>query len=191
MRILGRLGLIVLVVVAASALWWLDTLRERQPVPQADPAQRHEPDYYFTDFRLRAHERSGPPRYVIEGERLVQYADDGTAEVTEPRLFYGGNGDPPWRIRSRRGILSPGGDMVELREDVLMRRQATERPPLALRTSRMTVFTEAGRAETDRPVTVVSPGERIAAVGMTMRFGPGIIEFHQDVRGHYDPAIAP
>ncbi len=191
MRILGRLALVLLLVVAASALWWLDTLRERQPVQQADPEQRHEPDYYFTDFRLRAHERSGAPRYVIEGERLVHYADDGTAEVSEPRVFYRGGGGPPWRARSRHGILGPDGDEVELYEDVLMRRQATERAPLALRTTRMTVFTEAGRAETDRPVTIVSPGQRIAAVGMTARFESGLIEFHQDVRGQYDPSIAP
>lgn len=191
MRILGRLVLIVLVVAAASAMWWLDALRERQPVRQADPAARHEPDYYFNDFRMRAHERSGPPRYVIEGDRLVHYADDGTAEMTEPRLFYRGEGNPPWRVRSRRGILSPDGDRVDLREDVRMQRQGNERPPLTLRTAQMTVFTEAGRAETDRPVTIVSPGRRIDAIGMTARFESGLIEFHREVRGRYDPAIAP
>jgi LPS export ABC transporter protein LptC len=55
----------------------------------------------------------------------------------------------------------------------------------------MTVFTEAQRAETDQPVTIVSPGQRIAAVGMTARFETGQIEFHRDVRGEYDPNIVP
>ena len=191
MRILGRLGIIVLVIAAASALWWLDTLRERRPAPEADPQARHEPDYYFNDFRLRAHERMGPPRYVLEGERLVHYADDGTAEVTEPRVRYGGNGDAPWRVRGRRGILSPDGKVVRLEEDVLMRREPTERPPVMLRTAHMTVSTEAGRAETTAPVTVVSPGRRVAATGMTVLFGPGLIQLHEDVRGYYDPAVAP
>lgn len=191
MRILGRLALIVLVVAAASAMWWLDALRERQPTREADPEARHEPDYYFNDFRMRAHEQSGPPRYVIEGERLVHYADDGTAEVTEPRLSYRGEGDLPWRVRSRRGILSPGADVVDLREDVLMQRSGNERPPLSLRTAQMTVFTEAGRAFTERPVSILTPGRRIDAIGMTARFESGLIEFHREVRGRYDPAIAP
>lgn len=191
MRILARLALVVLVVAAASALWWLDNLRDRQPAPTADPEARHEPDYYFDDFRLRAHERTGPPRYILEGERLVHYADDDSAEVTEPRVHYGGNGDAPWHVEGRRGILSPGGDVVELEDDVVMRRQPASRPPVVLRTTRMTVFTESGRAETAQPVTIVSPGRQVAAVGMTVRFGPDQIELHHDVRGRYDPAIAP
>ncbi|MEX2575024.1 MAG: LPS export ABC transporter periplasmic protein LptC [Halofilum sp. (in: g-proteobacteria)] len=185
------MGLIVLLVAAVSAMWWLDTLRDPDPVDEAPPEARHEPDFYFNDFRLRAHERSGPPGYVIEGERLVHYADDDTAEMTEPRLRLDSGDGAPWRVRSRLGTLSPDGDVLELREDVFMRRDAAARPPLVLRTTRMTVFTEAQRAETDQPVTIVSPGQRIAAVGMTARFATGQIEFHRDVRGDYDPTIAP
>lgn len=189
MRILARLGLIALVIAAASALWWLDTLREREPEPVVDPEARHEPDYYFDEFRLRAHERTGPPRYVLEGERLVHFADDGTAEVTQPRLTYGVGEASPWRVTGRRGVLGPDGDVVDLYQDVVMQREPGDRPPVTLRTSHATVYTAAGRAETERPVTVVSPGWRVRAIGMTARFNAGLIELHQEARGRYDPTI--
>lgn len=192
MRILGRLGILVLVVAAASAMWWLETLREAPEEQPAPPEARHEPDYYMNDFRLRAYEGAGAPRYVLHGERLTHYADDGSAEVTEPRLRYAtAEAGAPWHVRGRRGILRPGGDVVDLERDVVLHREPDQRPPITLRTTRMTVFTDAGRAETDRPVTVVSPGQRVDAIGMTAYFGPELIELHQDVRGRYDPAIAP
>lgn len=191
MRLLGRLGILVLVIAAASAFWWLDTLR--QPPERPAPAEaRHEPDYYMNDFRLRAYDGEGTPRYVLDGERLAHFADDGSAEVTQPRLRYAtAEPEAPWHVRGRRGILRPGGDVVDLEQDVVLHREPPERPPVTLRTTRMTVFTEAGRAETERPVTIVSPGQRVTAVGMTAYFGPGQIELHQDARGRYDPSIAP
>lgn len=191
MRLLGRLGILALVIAAASAFWWLETLRQ-PPERPAQTEERHEPDYYMNDFRLRAYKGSGAPRYVLDGERLARFADDGSAEVTQPRLRYAtAQGKAPWHVRGRRGILRPGGDVVDLERDVVLHREPAQRAPITLRTTRMTIFTEAGRAETDRPVTVVSPGQRVEAIGMTAYFGPELIELHQDVRGRYDPAIAP
>lgn len=191
MRLLGRLGILALVIAAASAFWWLDTLRQ-PPEQPAPPEERHEPDYYMNDFRLRAYEGAGAPRYVLDGERLAHFADDGSAQVTQPRLRYTtAETEAPWHVRGQRGILRPGGDVVDLEHDVVLHREPARRPPITLRTTRMTVFTEAGRAETDQPVTIVSPGRRVRAIGMTAYFGPDQIELHQDVRGRYDPAIAP
>lgn len=191
MRLLGRLGILALVIAAASAFWWLDTLR--QPPERPAPSEAaHEPDYYMNDFRLRAYEGEGAPSYVLGGERLAHFADDGSAEVTQPRLRYAtAEVEAPWRARGQRGILRPGGDVVDLEHNVVLHREPARRPPVTLRTTRMTVFTAAGRAETDQPVTVVSPGQRVTGVGMTAYFGPGRIELHQDVRGRYEPTIAP
>lgn len=186
MRILARLGVTVLVIAAASAIWWLDALRERQPAPTAKPKERHEPDYYFEDFALRAHQTEGEPRYVLHGERLVHFADDDTSEVTEPRLRYDRPEDDPWHVSGRRGVVNPRGDVVDLYEDVVMENRGGQQP-MRLHTSRMTVYTEAGRAQTDRPVTMTSPGSRVDAVGMTAWFESDLVELHEDVRGRHDP----
>lgn len=188
MRLLARLGVLALIIAAASALWWLDTLRApEEEVAEAPPEARHEPDHYFDDFRLRAHEGTGPPRYVLDGRRLVRYADDGSGEVSAPRLHYTPAGAPPWNVTGARGTLAPDGDRVDIEDDVVMTRVPGERGPVTIRTDRMTVFTGAGRAHTDRHVTVDGTGWRVTAIGMTTLFEPDLIELHRDVHGRYDP----
>ena len=187
MRPLLRLLFVLLVIVAGSAIWWVDTLREGDEQRAEPGAPAHEPDYYFTDFRLRTHEAAGLPRYVLRGTRLVHYADDGSATVTAPDLYYRPDTSPPWTMTSETGRLAPSGDRVDMEGNVVMNRQPRDVPPLTLRTSRMTIYTDAGRAETSAPVTVTQPGRRMAAVGATARFGPGLIDLHSDVRGRYEP----
>lgn len=190
MRLLARLGVLALIIAAASALWWLDTLRAPDEAPRAPAEARHDPDHYFDGFQLRAHEGAGPPRYVLDGRRLVRYADDGSGEVSAPRLRYTPAGAPPWNVTGERGTLAPDGDRVDIEGNVVMTRMPGERDAVTIRTDRMTVFTEAGRAHTDRPVTVDGAGWRAAAIGMTTLFGPDLIELHRDVRGRYDPGHA-
>jgi len=191
MRLLAQLGILALVVAATSALWWLDALRPAAGPPEASPRARHEPDYYFDGFRLRAFDAPGAPRYDLHGQRLIHYADDASAEVIGPRLRYDRPDAPPWYVESATGTLSPGGDRVELVDDVVMRRPpAPPEGPVTVRTDRVTVFADAGRAETERPVTVTGPGWNVAAIGMTTWFESGLIKLHRDVRGRYDPTRA-
>jgi LPS export ABC transporter protein LptC len=191
MRLLSRALLAVLVVVAVVAMWWLDWLREPDPGREAEAGPRHEPSHYFEGFRLAAHDGPGGPTYVLDGERLVRYADDGTAEVAEPRLRHRGTaGGPPWHARGRRGEVGPDGDRVDLEGEVMLRREPGDRAGLVVETSRMTVFTDAGRAQTDRAVTAHRPGLRIDAVGMTALFREDRIRLHAEVRGRHEPALA-
>lgn len=187
MRLLARLGVLGLIIAAASALWWLDALRQPEERPAVPPRARHEPDHYFTGFQLRAHEGAGPPRYVLDGRRLVRYADDGSGEVSAPRLRYTPAGAASWNVSGERGTLAPDGERVDIAGDVVMTRLPGARNAVTIRSTRMSVFTAAGRAHTDRPVTVEGSGWRVAAVGMTTLFGPDVIELHRDVRGRYEP----
>lgn len=188
MRLLARLGVLGLIIAAVSALWWLDTQRAPEEARDEVPAQaRHEPDHYFTDFHLRVHDGAAPPRYVLDGRRLVRYADDGSAEVSAPHLRYTPAGAPPWDVTGERGTLAPDGDRLDIDGDVVMTRVPDERDAVTIRTARMTVFTDAGRAQTDQPVTVDGTGWNVAAIGMTTLFGADQIELHRDVRGRYDP----
>lgn len=191
MRLLARLGVLGLIIAAVSALWWLDTLRAPEERPEVPAAERHEPDHYFTGFRLRAHDGVGAPRYLLDGRRLVRYADDGSGEVSAPRLRYSPPGAPPWNITGERGTLAADGGRVDIDGDVVMTRAPGGRDAVTIRTARMTVFTDAGRAQTDRPVTVDGAGWHVAAVGMTTLLGPDLIELHRDVRGRYEPGDAP
>ena len=190
MQGLARLAIVALVITAVVALWWLDTLRRPGAKRPADAAAPHEPDYYFASFRLRAHERPGGPGYVLDGRELLHYADDGTAEVVAPRLRYRPAAGAPWRAAGDTGLLGPDGDRLDIDGNVRLVREAPAGAPLVIDTPRLTVFTAAGRAETDRPVRAVGDGWRAAGTGMTARFGPGLIELHADVRVRHEAGLA-
>jgi LPS export ABC transporter protein LptC len=193
MRALAPLLALALVLVAASALYWVDKLRQppEQPATQAEAPRT--PDSYFTGFRLRAFEHPGEATYVLRGQRLTHYADDDTADIRSPVLDYDAADTAPWHVTARRGHLEPAGERVTLTGDVQLERRAPaiqvppDTAPMTLTTSRLTVFTQAGRAETERPAVAQGPNWRMAATGMTAWFDAARVALHNNVDGRYAP----
>lgn len=190
MRIVTRLIALGLLLAAVSGLYWVDTLRRATPErTQAAPTAR-EPDYYFTGFWVRSFERPGAPAYVLRGERMTHYADDDTATLVAPTLDYLAGDGAPWRVTARRGRTGPGGERVKLIREVVIDRADEASSPMTLRTSRMTVHTRAGRAESDRPVTATGAGWRTRGTGMTALFERDLVELHAEVTTRYEPTRA-
>ena len=187
MRILTRIFVIVLVLAAASGLYWVDTLRRTGPVREQADATPHEPDAYFVDFTMRHFEQAGAPTYRLDGERMTRFADDRTAVVERPDLDYRPVDGAPWRATAARAKTNPDGDRVDLINEVVLRQLPTDAAPMTIRTSRLTVLTGAGRADTDRPITAEGGEWRIDATGMTAWFDRDVVELHQEVNGRYEP----
>lgn len=187
MRILTRVIVIALILAAGSGLYWVDTLRRAGPEPEADSATPHEPDAYFVDFTLRRFENAGTPTYRLTGERMTRFADDRTAVVQRPDLDYRPVDAAPWRATAARARTDPDSERVDLINDVVLRQLPADEPPMTIRTSRLTVLTEAGRADTDRPITAEGREWRIDATGMTAWFGRDVVELHHEVNGRYEP----
>lgn len=189
MRILTRVIAIALVLAAGSGLYWVDTLRRAEPEPQAetDGTTPHEPDAYFVDFTLRHFETAGTPTYRLAGERMTRFADDRTAVVELPDLDYHPVDAAPWRATAARARTDRGSERVDLIDDVVLRQLPADEPPMTIRTSRLTVLTETGRADTDRPITAEGREWRIDATGMTAWFDRDVVELHHEVNGRYEP----
>lgn len=187
MRILARFIVIALILAAGSGLYWVDTLRRAGPEPDAGERTPHEPDAYFVDFTMRRFEQAGTPTYRLAGARMTRFADDRTAVVERPDLDYRPVDAAPWRATAARAKTDPDSERVDLINDVVLRQMPHDRPPMTIRTSRMTVLTEAGRAETDRPITAEGHEWRIDATGMTAWFDRDRVELHHEVNGRYEP----
>ncbi len=187
MRILTRVIVIALILAAGSGLYWVDTLRRAGPEPVADDTTPHEPDAYFVDFTLRRFENTGEPTYRLAGERMTRFADDRTAVVERPDLDYRPMDAAPWRATAARATTDPDSERVDLMDDVVLRQLPADGPPMSIRTSRLTVLTQAGRAETDRPITAEGGEWRIDATGMTAWFDRDRVELHHEVNGRYEP----
>jgi len=185
----GPILTLVLVAGTISALWWLETLRERDRPAPADPAEYHAPEAYFEQFIATGWRGDGTPRHVLSGERMERFTDDKTSEIQAPRLRYHMVTRPSWYIASDHGRVDADGDRIDLRDRVVALRNPTPPDPLVMRTETLTVFLDAGRGETDAPVDVVSAGTRVHSTGMTALFDTGRIDLHNDVRGQHDPTI--
>jgi len=190
MRI-GPVLAVVLVALAASALWWLETLRQPTAIDVADPAEYHAPETYFDHFEARAWDTPGPPRHVVSGIRMVRFTDDGSSDIDAPRVFYRDPQGPPWYAVSDTGHVDGSGERIDLRERVVATRAPDSPDPLILRTDTLHIDLATGHARTGDPVDVVTTGSRVHSVGMTATFDTGLVELHSDVRGRHDPAIAP
>lgn len=187
MRALTRVIVIALMLAAGSGLYWVDTLRRAGPEPEADGTTPHEPDAYFVDFTLRHFENAGLRTYRLSGERMTRFADDRSALIERPDLDYRPVDAAPWRATAARAKTDPDSDRVDLINDVVLRQIPENEPPMTIRTSRLTVLTEAGRADTDRPITAEGREWRIDATGMTAWFDRDVVELHHEVNGRYEP----
>lgn len=187
MRALTRIIIIGLILAAGSGLYWVDTLRRAGPEPETESATPHEPDAYFVDFTLRRFEHAGTRTYRLAGERMTRFADDRTALIERPDLHYSPIDAAPWRATAARAKTDPDGERVDLIDNVVLRQMPENGPPMTIRTSRLTVLTEAGRADTERPITAEGREWRIEATGMTAWFDRDVVELHHEVNGRYEP----
>ena len=78
---------------------------------------------------------------------------------------------------------------MRLRGEVTLARVGTEQDrPITLTTPALNVWPKKDYAETDQPVTVVSDGLRLDAVGMKAYIDDQRVEFLSQVRGRYEPS---
>lgn len=184
----GPVVALLLIALAASALWWLETFRRGESVATADPAERHAPEAYFEHFRARAWTQAGLPLHITHGERMTRFTDDASSDIDQPEIYYRDPAGPPWYVVSERGRVDASGDRIDLVGRVVATRGVDAPDPLILRTDALQILLAAGRATTDDPVDVFTAGSRVHSVGMTATFDSGLVELHSNVRGRHDPA---
>ena len=190
MRI-GPLLSLVAIAAVASALWWLETLREREPRDAADPAEARAPEAYFDHFRALAWDAEGAARHDIRGRRMTRFTADGDSEVEAPEIRYRDPHGPPWLVVGDRARVDAAVEHVELRGRVVATRDPEAPHPLFLRTEALAVDLAASRAHAPGAVAVLTTGSRLHAEGATAALDTGVVELHQQVRGRHDPTARP
>lgn len=179
------LGLALTALAALS--WWLARDVERAQRLSSGPRDSRQIDYYLRELDFATYSELGSLARTLQAPELRHYSDDDSTELDQPRLTIFKDGAPPWKVHSATGWVSPDGERVQLRGDVLIERDAgTDVRPMRIVTRDVRVEPERDYAETDEPVTVTSFGDRIDSVGMQAWLRePGRIKFLSQVRGHY------
>ncbi|HKK13935.1 MAG TPA: LPS export ABC transporter periplasmic protein LptC [Gammaproteobacteria bacterium] len=176
---------LVLALAAVLTGWLYSELTSHSVSSGTD--RRHVADYYVTDFTATSMDRRGRPERRLSAERLVHYADDDTSRLTRPHLEIFTRDTPPWHISARTGWVSAGGSVVRLSGDVQIHRAgAGGVRAVNGHTTELTVHPDRRYAETDREITLTSPGIRVKSVGMRANMEADRVELLSTVRGTYE-----
>lgn len=186
---MNRRILIATLLVALAVLLnnWLSGKREESR-REKEEAGLHVPDYFLRDFTATTMNSAGRPDQRLQAALMQHFGDDGSMELTQPRLTLYANdkGGEPWQISAARGQVRAGGREVVLSGDVRMHRSDNGQE-LELQTDNMLIRPQQRYAQTDAPVTVTAPQGRMTAVGLRAFLTDQRLELLSRVRGDYVP----
>lgn len=179
MRILPRGGagalfpLGVLLLLAMLTFWLArNIVIEGWSEPRA-PSR--DPDYIVERFTLTSLSETGAPRYVLSSDKMVHLPGDDSSLLTRPVLRQAQTGQPEIRIRADRGVITSGGEIAHLYDNVEVLRAgeaATARregsSEMRVTTSYLRVLPDQDRADTAAPVRIEQSGSTLLGTGMEL-----------------------
>jgi len=182
----------------AALTYWLDAQVQSAP-PRLDGASRHDPDLFVDNFRAVTYDAEGRVRQSLSARRAKHFPDDETIEFEAPSLTLTTPGEPAITLVADEGTLAGDRERVTFRGNVRAARAAAggtgpagaPAGPVTLTTDLLRVTPKAGRAETDRPVTIEEPRGIIRGVGMELDNQARTVRLKSSVRGTLYPDRPP
>lgn len=172
-------------VLLVAGSWWL--LRRIDVSQTQESAPSHVADYFMKNFVTTTMDKTGKPRRRLEAAFMEHFPDTGTSELKKPYLImYSGN-DPPWHVRSARGWVSSGGDVIFLLGPVhIWRDDARGEIQVDVHTRDLRVLPDTSYGETDKPVVIRTPTTESSGVGMRAYLKEDRLQLLSRVHTHYE-----
>lgn len=180
------LPLAILLGLALLSFWIEHSVRVN---PAGNGLTRAEPEGIMENFDALRTDAAGQPHYRLTARRLKHYTGSRRTELEAPRFAQYDAEAGEVRASAREATVSPDGNEVDLRGDVVVERAAhAGRPPLTLRTAHLIAYPDrdllrapgkveirdntlnvhAGAMEFDTKRRVITLTGRVQA-----RYGPG------------------
>lgn len=143
-------------------------------------------DYYAINARSVQYLPDGKVQYEMTADKVEHVKATDVSLLTRPDLqMYRGTAFP-WHVQSARGEVSPGGEQVELIDDVRVARTDEKNRSTIITSSRMTVFPQKQYAQTEQAVRIDAGGGVTTAKGMKAYLNDGRMDLLSNVRGQYE-----
>ncbi|MFT4248235.1 MAG: LPS export ABC transporter periplasmic protein LptC [Pseudomonas sp.] len=179
------------VLLAAAILTGWSAWRQREH--GADAAAAYDgADYVLHDFEMTALDKdSGKVSLVLRAPEMHRDHADEISHITTPLFLIPDNTDQEWTLRAQTGQLSPTGDELRLRQDVMGDSPTTGNvPPTTFRTQSLDVFPKRNLAKTAAPVTMTRPGIMQSGVGFEADLKTREYKILSQVKTRYEPNAA-
>ncbi|WP_434027526.1 LPS export ABC transporter periplasmic protein LptC [[Pseudomonas] boreopolis] len=184
-------GVLGWVLLAAAILSGWSAWRQRDRALAGD-ADDNGADYVLRDFEMTALDKdTGKVALVLRAPEMHRDRADEISHITTPLFLIPDNNDQEWTLRAKTGWLSPSGDELRLREDVMGDSPTTGNvPPTTLRTESLDVFPKRNLAKTAEPVTMTRPGIIQRGVGFEADLKTRQYQLLSQVKTRYEPNAA-
>jgi lipopolysaccharide export system protein LptC len=170
-------------LVAALGYW---NLSPESFNPQSAGGTESAIDFYATNTHTVQYQVDGKLRYELTADKVEHIKASDITLMTSPNMNLFRGTELPWKIRSERGEVSPGGVEVELIDKVRVERTDAKGRPTILTTSRLTVFPEKEYAQTQQAVRIDAANGVTTAKGMKAYMNDGRMLLLSNVRGQHE-----
>ena len=144
------------------------------------------PDFIIRDFNSQQFDDEGKLQYEMEASQLIHYPTNDATELDSPMLKFKSKVKGSWTVQSERGFVASDGDIVELKGNVLLTRQATPEDAVTMATETLYLHPDKEFAETTKPVIISSTNTIVEAVGMQADFTDNRLILVSKVRGRHE-----
>lgn len=142
--------------------------------------------FYASNAHIRQFQADGKLKYDLVAPQFEHFKESDTGYVTTPELKLYQGATTPWNITSLRAEISPGGDEVELIEQVRLAKIDSKQRATILTTERLTVFPDKEFAQTQQAVRIEAAQGVTTAVGMKAYLNEGRMLLLSNVRGQHE-----
>jgi len=178
--------LMVLGVLALITFWIDSTVK--LGLPKMDGSNRHDVDYFVENFVTTKTDLNGNLRNMLAATEMRHYPDNDTTELLRPRYTQFGENKPYTQIEAQKGFVSPDGEEVEFKGNVIIVRQAFEgRGEMRLKTDYLKILPKTEYASTASEVFITQdPKTVIHGTGMIYDKNHHDFTLQKRVRVHYE-----
>lgn len=176
-RIASLFPLLLVILLAAMSFWLNRIIQGDNPQGPA----RHDADYIVEQFSVRRFDINGELQNTVTAEKMLHYPDDNTTEVSLPHVSY--HKAPPTDIFARAALISHDGKQIDLIDDVRVIRQTGNNEASLMETSKLSVFPDEERAQTQEPVVFTQGKSVIKGSGIDIDNKIGVVVLTGRVTG--------
>ena len=178
----------------AALTYWLDA-QVQAPTIRDDGSSRHDPDLFLRDFRALSFDAQGKPRESLSATRAEHFPDDGSSELTAPKLLLTEPGRPTLTVTADAARIAGDRDSGEFTGHVVLQREAENGPasdgrpsgPVTLSTNSLHVRVREQRVDTDQPVTIEEPRGIIRGRGLEFDNKTRTLRIKSHINGSFQP----
>lgn len=156
--------------------------------PKRTSIIRKDADYFLVNADIRQYSETGNLEFTLASSSITHYPHNDNTLLQQPVMTSYGKPDEVFTSVSESGKLLPGGNDLELWDNVVMTQiQLNNGKTVRMDTDFITIYSEQEMAETDRPVLITSSTGHTRAIGMTALYQQGLIKLKSRVRGVHEP----